>query len=114
MFLRLWWRAYDFTLRFYPAELRESFGAEMSEIFRQQTVDARAEGGWAMARVLYYAFSELFTRALPARAEARILIAGAGSFVCTSAIFWCLLWIFRNPLAANSIEHHVQRMVCGG
>ncbi len=64
--LRFCWRAYDFTLRFYPPDLREGFGPEMSEVFRQQTFEAWAEGDWAtLLTVIWYATRELFTEALP-------------------------------------------------
>jgi hypothetical protein len=98
--LRFCWRAYDLSLRFYPAALRETFGADMSCVFRQQTVDAWAEGGLSMVlRVIGCCFRELFTEALPARAGSPVVVAGASSFVCTSAVYWCLLWALQNPLA---------------
>jgi hypothetical protein len=49
--------------------LRETFGDDMSEVFRRQTLDAWREGGWRiLLRVLYCAIAELFTVNLPARA----------------------------------------------
>lgn len=109
------WRAYDFSLRFYPASLSEAFGTDMSDAFRQQTLDAWKEGGWFMLlRVLYSAIRELFTEALPARAGSPEAIASAGSLVCTSAVFWCLLWALRNPLAVKALGDRLPRILWGG
>jgi len=113
--LRLCWRAYDVSLRLYPVALREAFGADMSDVFRQQTCDAWTEGGLCLlARVVWCAIGELFTEALPIRAGSPVAIAGASSFVCTSAVFWCLLWAFQNPLAVKALEHRLDRILSGG
>ena len=113
--LRLCWRAYDFSLRCYPASLTKAFGADMSEAFRQQTLDAWEEGQWILLlRVLYCAIAELFTEAIPARAASPEAIAGAGSLVCTSAVFWGLLWALRNPLAVKALGDRLPRMLWGG
>ena len=112
--LRLCWRAYDFSLRFYPMSLSETFGVDMSEAFRQQTLDAWEAGGWFMLlRALRCAVTELFTEALPARAGSPEVIAGAGSLVCTSAVFWCLLWALRNPLAVKALGDRLPRILWG-
>src|SRR5712672_1057568 len=110
--LRFCWRAYNVSLCFYPLPLRKSFGADMSEAFRQQTLDAWQEGGWMMLlRVLRCASAELFTQAFPARAGSPVVIAGIGSIVCNSAVFWCLLWAFQNPLAVRALGHRLQRIL---
>jgi hypothetical protein len=110
--LRFCWRAYDIALRFYPQALRESFGPDISEAFRLQTLDAWHEGGWLMLlRVLGCATRELFTEALPARANSPMVIAGIGSFACNCAAFWCLLWAFQNPLAVKALGNHLQRII---
>lgn len=113
--LRLCWRVYDFSLYFYPAELRETFGSDMSEVFRLQTVDAWAEGGVALLlRVVLCGIGELFTAALPARAGSPLLIAGTTSLICTSAVFWCLLWALQNPLALKTLGGRLQLVLWGG
>jgi hypothetical protein len=113
--LTLCWRAYDVSLRFYPVELREAFGDDMRDVFRQQTRDAWTDGGWRLlARVLWCAIRELFTEALPIRAGSPVAVAGVSSLVCTSAVFWCLLWAFQNPLAARAVECRLERLLWGG
>jgi hypothetical protein len=105
----------DASLRCYPVSLSGAFGADMSEAFRQQTLDAWEEGGWFMLLpVLIRAIAELFTEALPARAGSREAIAGAGSLVCTSAVFWGLLWALRNPLAVKALGDRLPRLLWGG
>ena len=114
-FLKLCWRAYDVSLRFYPAGLREAFGADMSEVFRQQTSDAWADRGlFTLARVLGCAIKELFTEAFLVRAGSPEAIAGASSLVCTAAVFWCLMWAFQNPLGLKALEHRLDRVLWGG
>jgi hypothetical protein len=109
------WRAYDFTLYFYPADLREGFGSEMSEVFRQQTLHAWTERRWGMLlAVIWYAARELFTEALPARASSPAVVAGASSLVCTSATFWCLLWALGNPLAVKAFGDRLNQALRSG
>ena len=110
--LRCCWRVYDVSLCVYPLALRESFGADMSEAFRQQTLDAWREGGWpVLLRVLSCAVEELVTEAFPARAGSPAVIAGVSSIVGNSAIFWCLLWAFQNPLAFKALGDRVHRIL---
>jgi hypothetical protein len=110
--LKLCWRAYDASLRFYPPALRAGYGFEMSELFRQQTTDALAEGGWPLLlAVIWCAVKELFTEALPARMGSPALIAGAMSLVCTSTTFLCLLWALENPLAVKALGDRVHDKV---
>jgi len=113
--LKLCWRAYDYSLRLYPAALRETFGAAMSEVFRRQTLDAWMEGGPLQAlQVIGCAFTELFTVALPALTRSPVVMAGAISFVCNSAGFWFLLWVLQNPLAVKVLGDRLNRTLLGG
>src|SRR5690242_817413 len=115
MLLRFCWSAYDFSLCCYPPALREDFGEEMSVVFRQQTLDAWMEGGWrTLAIVIWYAVRELFTEALPAQVRSPRAIAGASSLVCTSAMFWCLLWALSNPLGLKAAGDRIQHLFWHG
>jgi hypothetical protein len=52
---------------FYPAELREKFGAEMIEVFLEDLEDSRRRGGWIGAsRVWWRSVRELCRIGLPA------------------------------------------------
>jgi hypothetical protein len=115
MLLRFCWWAHDISLLCYPAALREDFGAEMSDVFRQQTLDAWAEGRWRrLVAVIWYAVRELFTEGLPALIGSQEVIAGASSLVCTSATFWCLLWALANPLAVKAAGDRIQHLLWHG
>jgi hypothetical protein len=108
-------RAYDYSLRFYPETLRESFGADMSDAFAQQMADAWAEGGWPMAlRAIGCAFKELFTEALPALAGSQTVMAGAIAFVCNTVGFWFLLWMLQNPMEVKALGDRLNRTLWGG
>jgi hypothetical protein len=112
VFLRFCWRAYDLSLCFYPRPLRESFGADMNEAFRLQTLDAWHDGQWLMLlRVLGCALAELFTEAFSARAGSPAVIAGIASLACNCAAFWYLLWAFQNPRAVKALGDHLQRII---
>ena len=85
----------------------------MREVFRQQTVDAWQDRRWrTLLPVLWCATSEVFTKALPARAASPALLASASSLVFTTAMFWCLLWALTHPLAVKAAERRLQGAVC--
>jgi len=114
-FLEFSWRAYEAALRCYPPDLRADFGADMSDAFRQQTLDAWAEGGWWMLLpVIGCAVKELFTVAVPARMGSTAVIAGASSLVSTSTVFCCLLWTLENPLAVKALGNRLHQILWGG
>jgi hypothetical protein len=113
--LRFCWCAYDLSMNLYPKGLRESFGCEISELFRQQTLDAWAQGSWSMLlAAIWYAAKDLFTEALPARVGSTAVMAGASSLVCTSATFWCLLWALGNPLAVKAVGDRIHQILWRG
>ena len=53
-------RVYGLMLSFYPADLRNDFGAEMTEVFLEDLADSRRRGGWlGAARVWWRSVREL-------------------------------------------------------
>jgi len=53
-------RIYALLLRLYPTELRDDFGAEMTEVFLDDLEDGRRRYGWfGAARVWWYSLKEL-------------------------------------------------------
>src|SRR5260370_33923446 len=103
MLLRLCWRAYDLSLRFYPAALCDSFGAEMSEIFRCQTLEAWTEQGWAgLLPVVWCGAKEFFSEGVCPRASSPAVVSGATSLLFTSVTFGGLLWAFVDRLGVKA------------
>jgi hypothetical protein len=104
LILRLCWRAYDLSVHFYPATLRDTFGSEMSEIFRCQTFEAWTERGWAgLLPVLWCAAKEFLTEGVWPRVTSPPVMSGATSLVLSSVAFMCLLWTLENPLAVKAL-----------
>lgn len=109
--LRLIWKAYSLSARLYPADLREMHRDEMRDAFRCQTLDAYEKGSFELLRVLGCATVELFTCALPLRAQSPAAIAGAASLVITSMAFLFLLWALQNPIAVQHLGRDVSRAI---
>ncbi len=109
----LWlaWKAYNLSIWLYPADLRRMHGDEMREAFRRQTLDAYGEGSFELMRVLECVTVELFTCALPLRAQSPAAIAGATSLLVTSAVFLALLWALQNPIALQHLGKDACRAI---
>lgn len=101
--LWLTWKAYSLVIWLYPRDLREMHGDEMREVFRRQTLDAYEEGALELFRVLECATLELFTCALPLRAQSPAAIVGATSLLSASVVFLPLLWALHNPIALKHL-----------
>ena len=105
LLLKLCWRVYDLSVRFYPAALRDSFGSDMSEIFRCQTLEAWTKRRWAgLLPVLWCGAKEFFTEGVCPRSSSPAVVSGATSLVFTSVTFGCLLWALQNPLAVKAFR----------
>jgi hypothetical protein len=109
--LRLIWRVYSLSTWLYPADLRKMHEDEMRDVFRCQTLDAYEKGSFELLRVLGCAMAELFTCALPLRAQSPAAIAGAASLLVTSAAFLFLLWALQNPIAVQRLGKDVNRAI---
>ncbi len=73
----------------YPRELRRRFGADMIEVFEDQLYEAALQGGRSGIVSLWRtALWELASVAVPLRLESSMVIAGALSFLVSSAIAW--------------------------
>ena len=84
---------YGSLLQFYPPELRREFGKEMLDLFVALLQDSIAEGRSVTVFFLWGSvLQELFTVALPSRLASNAVIAGALSFLASTAIF---LFFFR-------------------
>jgi len=92
-------RAYRALLILYPADLRETFGADMTGVFEDQLSDAWKESGPAgVMRVWLYVAHELFFIALPAQLAAPIIVVPTLSLLSNSVLFLALLRAL-SPLA---------------
>lgn len=109
--LRLIWKAYSLFIWLYPPDLRRMHGNEMREVFRRQTLDAYDEGTIELLRVLESATVELFTCALPLRAQSPAAIVGATSLLSASMFFLSLLWALHNPIALQQLCREVSRAI---
>ena len=109
--LRLIWNAYSLSSWLYPADLRKMHGDEMRDAFRCQTLDAYEKGSFELLRVLGCAAVELFTCALPLRAQSPAAIAGAASLLVTSMAFLSLLWALQNPIEVQHLGKDVSRAI---
>jgi hypothetical protein len=110
--LRICWRAYDLSLRLYPAKLRDAFGSEMGEIFRCQTLDAWTERGWAgLLPVVWCGAKEMLTEGVWPLASSPAVLSAATSLVFTSLTFVCLLWALENPLGVKALGDRIQRHI---
>jgi len=79
---------YTGLIVFYPREVRRRFGIEMADVFEDLLCEAAAQRGlrgifWPWGSVL----RELLTVALPLRLASNSVIAGAISFLASSALF---------------------------
>lgn len=84
---------YGGLLIFYPPELRRKFGKEMIDLFVTLLRDSIAEGRSVKIFSLWEsALRELLTVALPSRLASNAVIAGALSFLASTALF---LFFFR-------------------
>jgi len=80
--------AYSGLLILYPRDLRRKFGAEMVEVFEDLTREAMVRNGpRGMAMMWGSALWELLTVAIPARLASNTVMAGALSFLASSALF---------------------------
>lgn len=85
-------RAYSFILLFYPHELRERFGDEMSDVFQQQLEEAWDESGIAgLLRVWLCVVRELLCVALPTQMGQPIIVVPTLSLLSNSVLFLALL-----------------------
>jgi len=99
-------RLYEFSLALYPRDLRRGFGPEMADIFALQLADARAKRSpIAAVRVLWDAYAELLTIALPGSAVSPALPVPLASLVATTVMYASLSWALENPLRLRSIYH---------
>jgi hypothetical protein len=79
---------YRRLLIFYPGEFRGKYGSEMADVFGDMLGDAIRRGGAAEIVSLWSsALWELFSIAVPLRLQNTVVIAGALSFVASSALF---------------------------
>lgn len=109
--LWLTWKAYSLMIWLHPPDLRKMHGDEMREVFRRQTLDSYEEGAFELLRVLECATVELFTYALPLRAQSPAAIVGATSLLSASMIFLSLLWALHHPIAVKHLGDDVCRAV---
>ncbi|MGB7731761.1 MAG: hypothetical protein WBL50_27330 [Candidatus Acidiferrum sp.] len=80
---------YGCLLIAYPRELRVRFGADMVEVFEDQLSEAVMQCGRSGIVSLWgTALWELASVAVPSRLESTAVIAGAVSFLVSSAIAW--------------------------
>lgn len=71
-------RIYCLLLRFYPAELRHDFGAEMAQVFLDDMADSRRRDGlFGAFRVWWRSLGELLCIALPATLSDRYILVPA-------------------------------------
>jgi hypothetical protein len=84
--------AYRMLLVLYPAELRQRFGEEMIEVFRDQFRDQWMRRPIGCMRVAFVACREIFSVALPSQLQSSVVIAATLSFMSSSALF---LGLFR-------------------
>lgn len=90
--IRLNGRLYGRLLIFYPRELRGRFGDEMAQVFQDQLFQAaHLRGLLGMTLLWCTALWELLTVATPARLQSTAVIAGAISFLASSAMFLAIL-----------------------
>jgi hypothetical protein len=79
---------YSRLLVFYPRDLRAKFGSEMTDVFEELLRDATVRHGSAgVVAVWGSALWELLIVASPLRLENKTLMAGALSFLTSSALF---------------------------
>ncbi len=79
---------YERLLLFYPRDLRRRFGLEMAEVFEDLMREAAIRRGLAgVASQWGSALWELLSVAAPSRLENNTLMAGAISFLASSALF---------------------------
>jgi len=79
--------AYAGLLIFYPGDLRQRFGAEMTDVFQAVMRDAILQRGPAgMISLWRCALWELLTVAVPLRLASNAAIAGAISFFASSVL----------------------------
>jgi hypothetical protein len=80
--------AYTGLLMFYPRDLRRRFGDEMADLFEDLIRDAAARQGLrGVATAWASAFWEVLTVAAPSRLASNAAMAGALSFLASSALF---------------------------
>lgn len=80
---------YGCLLIAYPRELRRRFGADMIEVFEEQLCEAATQCGRSGIVSLWRtALWELASVAVPSSLESTTVIAGAVSFLVSSAIAW--------------------------
>jgi hypothetical protein len=79
---------YSVLLILYPRELRREFGAEMVEVFEAGLRGALVKRDTAKL-ILFWGLAvwELVTVAVPSRLANSVVIAGAVSFLVSSALF---------------------------
>lgn len=97
--LRACSRAYSALLIFYPDELRETFGREMTDVFEQQLRAAWTESRVAgVMRVWLYVARELVFVALPGLIATPVIVVPTLSLLSNSVLFLALLRAL-SPLA---------------
>ncbi len=80
---------YERSLVFYPSDLHRDFGAEMLEVFDEQTSQAYCQRGFpGLLRVCFGAMRELVTVALPGRLAQRMLPIFAATAVLTLMVWF--------------------------
>jgi hypothetical protein len=80
--------AYSGLLIVYPRDLRRRFGSEMAEVFEELMREAMARSGpRGMAIIWRSALWELLSVAAPSWLASNAIIAGALSFLASSALF---------------------------
>ena len=80
--------AYAGLLIVYPRDLRRRFGSEMVEVFEDATHEALTRSGpRGIAMIWRSALWELLTVAAPSRLASNAVMAGALSFLASSALF---------------------------
>jgi len=80
--------AYTGLLILYPRDLRRRFAAEMADVFEDLMCEAAARcGPRGIAIIWRSALWELLTVAAPSRLASNTVMAGALSFLASSALF---------------------------
>lgn len=101
-------RLYSLLLRLYPAELRDGFGAEMTQVFLDDLDDNRRRHGFpGIARVWWCSLRELFRVALPAASEKPEIVI--------SALMYFLQSLYLGGALTESLTGKVfTRLLCSG
>jgi hypothetical protein len=94
-------RVYGLLLSFYPADLRNDFGAEMTEVFLEDLEDSRRRGGWmGTARVWWRSVREFCCIASPEVISRREIAVPLVMYVLQAIYLAAIIFLTqRNPHA---------------